>query len=136
MSNNTPIYTLLFPQEIVHTHFFYVLFLPSTCSFFSSDRLRCKSNFKYLLSSRLDFVFKSLEKKKNLLISPMSFFLFYLLQKNSSSCCVALLHPALFSSTSTLPFIRIFLSIRELEFGVVYTAGQRRELVLPMLLAD
>lgn len=121
---------VLFPQEISLTDLFCVLFLLFLCSFFSSACLRCNSNFKYLFSLRFDFVFKSL--KKYLVISTISYF-FYLFQNDSSSGLIALLHHFFFPPTSTLPFIWVSLSNREVEFGVVYKAEQRQKLVLTTL---
>lgn len=76
------------------------------------------------------------QKKTPLLVCPLPYFLFYISQKNSLSCCIAVLHPAFFSATSTLPSIWILLSITELELEVFYTVRQRKELFLTMLLDD
>lgn len=115
-----------FSQTCFVSSFFYS-FVPSS-AVPVSDATRI-SNIYSLWD--LIFVFKSL--KKYLVISTISYFFFYLFQNDSSSGLIALLHLFFFPPTSTLPFIWVSLSNREVEFGVVYKAEQRQKLVLTTL---
>ena len=118
-------------HEIVPTHFFSVLFLPFTCSFFSSACLRCKSNFKCLLFSRLDFVFKMLETKNLCLFLPCLSSYFIPSRR--------IPHPAVLHSFTLLcsvlpppyPSFEYFLPSESYNLGLSAQMGRERSLFCP-----